>query len=244
MMMNPTPLPPPYIQYHIRSGFLRIVGDSGDDFGAFSARPMLGKHFPGVVLMHDWWGLNANIRLLTDQLGQAGFVVVAPDLFDGQTASTPQDAQALMRQFDEARAYKRMVETMDVLRKNHSTGQKVGVVGVGLGGGFAFKAAAMRANVQAVVACSGFPQRWLGKLDDGSAPILALYGESDPLIAPEVIDALRAELNGDNRVVELPGLHHDLWPEDPTPAESVGSLMALRHIAHFFDTWLADTKRR
>jgi len=236
--MTNSPPPPPYIQYHARNSFLRIVGDAGDDFGVFSAQPVLGRRFPALVLMHDWMGLDSQTRLLTDQLAQAGFIVMAPDLFEGQIATTPHEAQALMKTFSERRADQRLYDTLDVLGKNHISNQRVGVIGVGLGGSFALKAAATGAAIQAAVSCSGFPQRWLGKLRGAKVPMLALFGETDPLIPSEVIDALRAELSDPHAVIRLPGVGHDLWPDNPTSAESEASQLALRYIAHFFHTAL------
>lgn len=230
--------PPPYVQYHIRSGYLRIVSDSGQDFGVFSAQPLLGKRFPSLILMHDWMGLTPQIRLLTDQLAQAGFVVITPDLFDGQTATTPQEAQALLKSFSERRADQRLQDALEVLKKNHATSQRVGVIGVGLGGGFALKAAVTGVPVQAVVMCSGFPQRWLGQLKGNRPPILALYGANDPLIPADAIEALRVELGDEHAVIRLPWLGHELWPENPTPAQSESAHIALRHIVHFFHTTL------
>jgi carboxymethylenebutenolidase len=236
-MSNPTQ-PPPYVQYHIRSGFLRIVGDSGEDFGVFSAQPLLGKRFPSVVLMHDWLGLDSQMRLLTDQLAQAGFVVITPDLFDGQTASTPQEAQALLKTFSERRADQRLHDALDVLKKSHTTSQRIGVIGVGLGGNFALKAAVNDVSIHAAALCSGFPQRWLGQLGGEKPPILALFGALDPLIPSNIIDALRTELGVPHSVISLPGLGHNLWPENPTPLQEESSQLALRHVAHFFHTTL------
>jgi carboxymethylenebutenolidase len=232
-------IPPPYVQYQIRSGFLQVKSEEGDAFGAFSAQPVIVRRFPGVVLMHDWWGLNANLRFLTDQLAQAGFVVIAPDLFDGQKADTPAKAQELMAQFRERRAYRRLLDCVEVLRQNHNTGSRVGVVGVGLGGGFAFKAVAQGAAIHAAVAAPGFPQHWLGKLSTGAA-VMALFGAQDPLIPAEAVEALRTDLGTHGEVIRLPALGHDLWPDDPTGPQAEQSLIALRHIAHFLHQHLDD----
>lgn len=236
-MSNPT-FPPPYVQYHIRSGFLRIVTDSGTNFDVFSAQPLLGKRFPALVLMHDWMGLDSQMRQLTDQLAQAGFVVITPDLFNGQTARNPQEAQTILKTFSERRADQRLLDALDVLKKNHHTTQRVGVIGVGLGGNFALKAAVTGAPIQAAVTCSGFPQRWQGRLSQLKTPILALFGAQDNLIPSAAIDTLRLELEDPQAVITLPNLGHDLWPDNPTPAQGESAQVALRHIAHFFHTTL------
>jgi carboxymethylenebutenolidase len=51
---------------------------------------------PGVLVLHAWWGLNSCIKQLCDRLAQAGFVAFAPDLYQGRTAPTIEQAEALL----------------------------------------------------------------------------------------------------------------------------------------------------
>ena len=41
---------------------------------------------PGVLVIQEWWGLDSGIKEMTDQLGSAGFVALAPDLYHGELA--------------------------------------------------------------------------------------------------------------------------------------------------------------
>src|SRR5690242_15801972 len=50
---------------------------------------------PGVVVLHAWWGLTEPFRQVCDWLAQAGFVALAPDLYQGKTAATVEEAEAL-----------------------------------------------------------------------------------------------------------------------------------------------------
>jgi carboxymethylenebutenolidase len=50
---------------------------------------------PGVLLLHPWWGVTPAVRWWADQLVAAGRRVLVPDLFDGATASTEDEAEAL-----------------------------------------------------------------------------------------------------------------------------------------------------
>ena len=51
---------------------------------------------PGIIVIHEWWGLNDNIKAMTRRLAGEGYVVLAVDLYGGATAETPEAAQALM----------------------------------------------------------------------------------------------------------------------------------------------------
>ena len=70
---------------------------------------------PGVVVLHPWWGLNDDILAYSDRLGDAGFAVVAPDLFGGQVATTVEDAERLAGAADEAAIDAIVVATVDRL---------------------------------------------------------------------------------------------------------------------------------
>jgi len=60
-------------------GFLATPGDSG-------------KH-PGMILIHEWWGLNDNIRQNAMNFAKLGYVALAVDLYEGQWAKSPQEAR-------------------------------------------------------------------------------------------------------------------------------------------------------
>lgn len=85
------------VQHQITSGFINIVADS-HYLPAFWAHPELGGPFPGLVLIHEAWGLTAHIRTLVRRFAELGFYVIAPDLFDRQTAKTAEEAASLQRQ--------------------------------------------------------------------------------------------------------------------------------------------------
>ena len=63
---------------------------------AYQATPENGNG-AGVLVLHAWWGLTPFFTGLCDRLAEAGFVALAPDLFDGRTAATPAEAEALVQ---------------------------------------------------------------------------------------------------------------------------------------------------
>lgn len=51
---------------------------------------------PGVIVIHEWWGLNDDVRAMADRIAAEGYVVLAVDLFDGKSTKSPGDARAMM----------------------------------------------------------------------------------------------------------------------------------------------------
>src|SRR6187402_2493497 len=98
---------------------------------------------PGVLVLHAWWGLNATIKAFCDALAAEGFVAFAPDLYDGEVATTVDGAealgQALDARHDEARA--EVAQAADFLT-GRASGERLAVVGLSLGAYYALDLAA------------------------------------------------------------------------------------------------------
>ncbi|MBL8231799.1 MAG: dienelactone hydrolase family protein [Bryobacterales bacterium] len=109
-------------------------------FPHYLACPENGRH-PGVLVLHSWWGLNVFFRSFCDRLADAGFVVLAPDLFDGQVARTEADAKQLRKQATARRrepAYKMLIRAIEYLRAHPSVSHsRIGVAGFSMGGHWA-----------------------------------------------------------------------------------------------------------
>ena len=55
-----------------------------------------------IVVIHEWWGLNGQIRDVARRLTQQGYVAIVPDLYHGQVATDPETAHELSRGVDES----------------------------------------------------------------------------------------------------------------------------------------------
>ena len=107
---------------------------------------------PGVVVVHDEWGLLPHVRQRCDWLAEAGFVALAVDLFDGRTASEPEEADRLAGRLDILRSRGLLATAAtQLLARPKVRPQRVGAVGFGLGGRLALLAATTGA-LDAIVA--------------------------------------------------------------------------------------------
>ena len=55
----------------------------------YLAKPNEGEEFPGVVVIQEWWGITKHVMDVTERFAKAGFVAIAPDLYDGEVAEEP-----------------------------------------------------------------------------------------------------------------------------------------------------------
>jgi carboxymethylenebutenolidase len=200
------------VQHRITSGFINIVADS-HYLPAFWAHPQIGASFPGLILLHEWWGLTAQIRTQVRRFAELGFYVIAPDLFDGQTAQTPEQAAVLREQLGEA-GPPRVGAALSVLATHHHCNGQLGIVGWQMGGELAFHAAMHRTDLKAVVTFYASPDDYLPMMPADETPILAFYGELD---APSSLDKMRSALaisQGKGEVVVYPGAATGFFNDD------------------------------
>lgn len=92
---------------------------------------------PGVLLLHSAWGLTDCYRRMCDRLAARGFYVVAPDLFDGATASTWEEAQLLRSRRRTSDRWSAIERATSHLRRATGRSRTIGTVGFSMGGHWA-----------------------------------------------------------------------------------------------------------
>src|ERR1019366_5765745 len=90
---------------------------SGRSVRAALARPAAAKA-PGLLLIHEWWGLNDEMRAVAVRMADAGFLALSVDLFEGEVANEPTRARALMMGLDATKATETMTGWAGWMRKN------------------------------------------------------------------------------------------------------------------------------
>lgn len=148
-----------------------------------------GEGRAALLVLHEWWGVNAQIRGVVDRFAQAGYVAFAPDLYRGRVAQTPEEAQQLVASGDKAQWIADLERAVSALRP-----RKIGVVGFSLGGAFALTLAARVPEVLACVAFYGIPRPETADLAKIRARVLGHYARNDTWYGAEQVDALEATL--------------------------------------------------
>ena len=176
---------------------------------------MAGKR-PGVLVVHEWWGLNDYARKRARMLAELGYTALAVDMYGGdKVAAHPDDAakfsSELMKNFDMAKG--RFLAAMDVLKKDPTVDPtKIGAIGYCFGGGIVLNMARQGADLKGVASFHGNLAS-VKPAQSGSikAKILVLNGEADSFITPEQIADFKKEMDAagaDYRFISYPGAMH------------------------------------
>jgi carboxymethylenebutenolidase len=180
----------------------------------YLARPAAAEGpLPGLIVIHEWWGLNDNIRAMTRRLAGEGYLALAVDLYGGQVAADPDSAYKLMTAANE-----RPGAAEDNLRQAYAYladqlgAPAVGSIGWCFGGGWSLAAALLLPDrLDAVVIYYGHLVTDPRRLATLEMPILGLFGEQDQGIPIESVRAFEAALRGlgkDAKIIVYPGADH------------------------------------
>lgn len=218
---------------------------------AYVAEPAGPGPWPGVVVIHEAFGLNDDTRAHADRLAAAGYLAVAPSLFSagGVRCLRATFAASLSGQ---GPAFGDIEATRSWLRARPDCTGRVGIVGFCLGGGFALAAAAR--GFDASAPNYGRLPKGARELLAGACPVVASYGGADYTLrgAAGTLETLLTELDVPHDVTEYPGVGHSFMGADP--AGPLGALArfagigyagpeaedAWRRILAWFDEHLRD----
>lgn len=172
--------------------------------GAFVAWPKGKGSAPAVVVIHEWWGLNAQIRDVARRLAGQGYVAIVPDLYHGKVADDPEMAHTLSRGLDEDLALADLDSTLRWIRVEKRTAKsKVGVVGFCMGGRLSELFALHEPALAAAVMFYGRPEANPQRLSGMRVPLQGHFGAEDQGITPEVVAAFRTALVSVGKKAEI-----------------------------------------
>jgi len=173
---------------------IKIVSLENQEFGAYCALPPSG-HGPGLIVIQEIFGVNANMRKICDDFAAKGYVAVCPDLFWRQqpgiqiTDQSPAEwdrAFELYKGFDTEAGVRDLLSTLAHIRKMSGCNGKVGAVGYCLGGKLAFLMAS-RSDVDASVSYYGVDlDKYLGEVHDIRMPLMLHIAELDKHVPPDI----------------------------------------------------------
>jgi carboxymethylenebutenolidase len=187
------------IYYNDTSGYL-VYPESTSAQGANESASKL----PGVVMIHEWWGLNDHIKNMADELSKEGYAVLAVDLYNGKVATSPDEAMSLVTTARENQneSNSNMLAAVDYLKSLDIVDpSKIVSVGWCFGGGQALQLALTADQASPLAATVLYygnlvtDQQQLSKI---KGPVLGIFGSEDQSIPVSEVKVFEEALNANN----------------------------------------------
>jgi carboxymethylenebutenolidase len=214
---------------------------NGHDAQGYLALPASGTG-PGVVVVQEYWGLVPHIKDICERLAREGFVALAPDLFHGETTTSPDEAGKKMMALRADEAEKDLRGAIHYLAGHDAvTSEKVGIVGFCMGGALALFAASKNPEIGACVAFYGVHPNIKPDIPNLQAPVLGIYAEKDDFVTPEVVRQLDDELTRHGKPHEFhtyPGVGHAFVNDTGKNYDEKSARDAWRRMVDFFRLYL------
>src|SRR5260370_1003785 len=142
--------------------------------------------FPGIIVIHEYWGLNDWVKEQAGKLADQGYAALAIDLYRGKVATTPDEAHEIMRGVPEDRAKRDLHAAFQYLQSQPNVKKdRIGAIGWCMGGGYSLDVALQEPTLAADVINYGHLATDPEALKKINAPILGLFGAQDRGITPE-----------------------------------------------------------
>jgi len=177
---------------------------------------------PGVLVVHEWWGLNDYARMRARMLAGLGYTALALDMYGNDKIAThPADAQKfsseLFQNFPVAKA--RFLAGMELLKKQPTVDPtKIAAIGYCFGGGIVLNMARQGVDLRGVVSFHGSLSAVQPAQPGGiKARILVLTGEADQFVPLKQVEAFKQEMEAAKanfRIVTYPGAMHSFTNSD------------------------------
>ena len=219
----------------------------------YLAHPKSGPN-PGVVLIHDVWGLSDHTRDLARRLAGEDFSVLAVDLYRREAEVKIENPGEWMRGLSDTQVLEDIQAAVDFLSAHPSVeGRQVAVTGFCMGGSYAILAACTCTGLSASIAFYGLlsyehgllygedgpdpklkPRQPLDAVADLRCPLLAVYGDQDEFVPMADVELLKSRLQEGTEPAQVkvfPGCGHAFLNDTredayrPKEAEEAWNLM-------------------
>ncbi len=210
-----------------------------------SRAPVSPPPRPGVVVIHENRGLNDHIKDVVRRVARAGYIGLGPDLISRlggtQNFPDPQQATSALNRVGAAAQLEDLMAGVDYLKGLSSVrADRIGVVGFCLGGGLVWNLALNRSDLAAVVPFYGTPAPAVDQLSRLTAPVLAIYAETDRNLTarmPAVISGL-LDLRKPFGLFVYEGVGHAFHNDTGAAYNAAAACDAWNRTLAFFDKYL------
>lgn len=196
----------------IKGGSFEVTTDEAAYYGntvGFFAKPQTQGEYPGVIMIHEWWGLNDNMKVMAQKLASEGYNVLAVDLYEGQVATAPEEARKLTGSIDKETAVENLQAASSFLKEQGS--DKVASLGWCFGGGQSLALSLSGEPLDATVIYYGNLESDPQRLRAIRWPVLGIFGDKDASIPVESVTAFEDSLNQlgvENEIYIYPNVGH------------------------------------
>ncbi len=160
--------------------------------------------FPGLVVIHEWWGLNDWVKEQASKLADQGYAALAIDLYRGKVATTPEEAHEFMRGVPEDRASRDLHAAVEFLKSQKNVKKdRIGSIGWCMGGGYSLDVALQEPTLTAAVINYGHLATDPEQLKKINAAILGIFGDQDRGIPVDDVKKFEQTLKQLGKKVEI-----------------------------------------
>ena len=150
---------------------------------------------PGVIVLQEWWGLVPHIEEVCDRFAAEGFTALAPDLYHGESTTSPDDAGKLMMALNIDQTEQDLAGATRFLLDHDGVSSKVlGSVGFCMGGQLSLFAATKNPSIKACVVYYGIHPNVKPDYSRLNGPVLGFFGEKDSMVTPDTVAQLKKDI--------------------------------------------------
>jgi len=160
--------------------------------------------FPGVVVIHEWWGLNDWVKAQASKISDLGYVALAIDLYRGKVATTPEQAHEIMRGLPEDRAKRDLHAAVEFLKSQPNVNKdRLASIGWCMGGGYSLDVAMQESTLTAAVINYGHLASDSESIKPIHASILGIFGGKDQGISVDDVNKFEQALKQQGKKAEI-----------------------------------------
>ena len=221
--------------------YATVEGESVTGYLARPENPENGE-LPAIVAIHEWWGLNDNIKATARRLAGEGYTVLAVDLYGGEVAAEPDKAKELMRSVMDTPgpAQDNLSQAAQFLTDEYSA-PAVGSIGWCFGGNWSLRAGLLLPDLDAIAIYYGQLILAPEALDGIAAPLIGFFGEDDSSISVQDVENFESTLENLGKVSDInlyPGVGHAFANPSGQNYDAAAAEDAWEKTTAFFETYL------
>jgi carboxymethylenebutenolidase len=153
---------------------------------------------PALILIHEFWGLNDQIKTMAAEFAKQGYLALAVDLYDGKVGKTQEEARGFMSQVKPEEATDTLVSWAKWLSSHKQGTGKLGSVGWCFGGGWSMETG-IEAGTGATVVYYGKVDQPVERFKKLKGPVLGHFATRDTFINKPMVDGFEANMKAAGR---------------------------------------------